>query len=390
MKRAKRIVMDMVGGSVGGVRTYIRHFLKTLPEVYAYNEWFVFVHPRVKEEENWDLPARIRVLTSRFAVKSFLHRLVWQNIYLPIFMLKNRIDVLFSAGHFGTILSPCRQVILLRNATPYGPGYLTRLLGRSPVKDNLKMRLQRLLSLLNIRFSDAILTPTKAMREIVGAYSPIPLRNWRYAYYGYAPEPIPGKSAIPIEKQRGGKWIAYIAHHIPFKNYPTVIEAASRLQGKAAGVKFVVTADFDAHPTIEEKILIDKLGLGEVIIQLGDISRPAAFEILRKADIVVFASLLESFGHPMVEAMANGLPVVAADLPVNRELLGDAALFFSPLDSDDLARNCLLLLENSALRTKLVDRAYDRAKMFTWERHIGKVLYSLSGRFRSEYQYDQG
>jgi len=52
--------MEMVGTSVGASRTYIRHFLRTLPNVDKHNEWFVFVHPKVKAEERWDLPARFQ------------------------------------------------------------------------------------------------------------------------------------------------------------------------------------------------------------------------------------------------------------------------------------------------------------------------------------------
>ena len=54
--RRKRILMEMVGTRVGSGRTYIRHFLRTLPEVDKHNEWFVFVHPKVKAEEKWNLP----------------------------------------------------------------------------------------------------------------------------------------------------------------------------------------------------------------------------------------------------------------------------------------------------------------------------------------------
>ncbi|HYE72551.1 MAG TPA: glycosyltransferase, partial [Blastocatellia bacterium] len=97
-------------------------------------------------------------------------------------------------------------------------------------------------------------------------------------------------------------------------------------------------------------------------------------EIYRSSDIFVFPSYTESFGLPLVEAMASGLPIVASDVPVNRELCGDAAIYFSVFDAEDCARAIQLIAEDSGLRCRLREASLKRAKDFTWERHTADLV----------------
>jgi glycosyltransferase involved in cell wall biosynthesis len=98
-------------------------------------------------------------------------------------------------------------------------------------------------------------------------------------------------------------------------------------------------------------------------------------ESYREADIFVFPSLVESFGHPMAEAMAAGLPVVAADTPVNREICDDAAVYFSSLNPVDLAQQVRRLAADSALRSRLGAAGRERVTAsFRWEEHVRRLL----------------
>jgi len=76
---------------------------------------------------------------------------------------------------------------------------------------------------------------------------------------------------------------------------------------------------------------------------LGLLNREQIRELYREANLFVFPSLCESFGHPLVEAMGHGLPIVAADAAVYREVCGTAALYFIPQDPRDLAEKVLVV-----------------------------------------------
>jgi glycosyltransferase involved in cell wall biosynthesis len=98
------------------------------------------------------------------------------------------------------------------------------------------------------------------------------------------------------------------------------------------------------------------------------------------ADVFVYPSIIESFGHPLLEAMAAGLPVVAADAAVNRELCGDSALYFSPYDSVDCARQILHVIEDSILAEDLIRRGVERSQTFRWREHGARLIEALASR----------
>jgi glycosyltransferase involved in cell wall biosynthesis len=97
-------------------------------------------------------------------------------------------------------------------------------------------------------------------------------------------------------------------------------------------------------------------------------------KLYEEHDIFVFPSLAESFGHPLVEAMASGLPIIASDIPVCREICEDAAVYFSPLDPKDLADNIIMLKNNPELCTQLSQIGRKRAEThFNLEDHVRRL-----------------
>jgi glycosyltransferase involved in cell wall biosynthesis len=85
------------------------------------------------------------------------------------------------------------------------------------------------------------------------------------------------------------------------------------------------------------------------------------------ARLFVFPSYLETFGHPLLEAMAAGVPLVAADIPVSREVAADAARYADPHDTGDLARAVEEVLCDDDLRARLVASGRERARCFSWD-----------------------
>jgi glycosyltransferase involved in cell wall biosynthesis len=90
----------------------------------------------------------------------------------------------------------------------------------------------------------------------------------------------------------------------------------------------------------------------------------------RGAAAFVFPSLLESFGHPLLEAMIAGAPVIASDIPTFREIARDTALYFPPLDAKALAAQVDAVRADPAATQGRVARARERTRDFTWERSV--------------------
>jgi glycosyltransferase involved in cell wall biosynthesis len=171
------------------------------------------------------------------------------------------------------------------------------------------------------------------------------------------------------------------------KNLGTLMGAVEQLHAEAPErFRLTLTAGFGQDwfvndpyfpRFVEERTLYRRLH-GQGVVQDADWSRYGSLPSLyHSSDIFVFPSYTESFGHPLVEAMAAGLAIVAADVPSSRELCGDAALYFPPFDVRACADTLRKVADSPALAADLRAKAMARATEFTWERHVRELMRAM-------------
>jgi glycosyltransferase involved in cell wall biosynthesis len=102
----------------------------------------------------------------------------------------------------------------------------------------------------------------------------------------------------------------------------------------------------------------------------------------RACDVYVTPAYTETFAHPLVEAMASGLPIVASDLPVHREICESAALYFSHFSPLELSQRVLDIAGSAEMRTRLLDCGKAHSGVFSWAEHVDEILKLASGIFR--------
>ncbi len=106
---------------------------------------------------------------------------------------------------------------------------------------------------------------------------------------------------------------------------------------------------------------------------VGYVSGRQLAELYARASIFAFPSLDEGFGMPVLDAMANGVPVVAGARSALPEVCGDAALLVDPTDTDALAAALTRLAEDEPLRRRLCGLGLDRARQFSWEKAAART-----------------
>ncbi len=154
------------------------------------------------------------------------------------------------------------------------------------------------------------------------------------------------------------------------KNVLTILKVLASLKDQGLSAHFwKVGADFD----LEQQTYIKRHQLEDLTTYLGQPDEDKLVQIYNAADILVAPSLYEGFGLTLLEAMACGTAVVAANVTAMPEVVGDAGVLIDPMDVDAIATAIQDLSDNSAHRKVLIERGLKRVKQFTWEKTAEQV-----------------
>jgi len=148
-------------------------------------------------------------------------------------------------------------------------------------------------------------------------------------------------------------YVVYTGNLYPHKNIPVLIRAVELAKVNLA----IVCA---------RSVFADRLPVSPRVHFLGRLTDAELVALYKKALAFVFPSLIEGFGLPGLEAMAAGLPVIAARASCLPEIYGGAALFFDPHDPVNLADKIQALLIDKSLRQKLITAGHKQVKKYSW------------------------
>jgi glycosyltransferase involved in cell wall biosynthesis len=189
----------------------------------------------------------------------------------------------------------------------------------------------------------------------------------------FTPRPAPDDQRVlrkySLESVR---YIFFPAHTWRHKNHLAAFRALRILRDKfGIAVPLICTGEQrEAQPDLQRLIEKEKVP----VRFLGYCERNDLPVLYRQAACLVFPSLFEGFGMPVLEAMACGCPVVCSDTTSLPEIAGDAALLIDPTNPDAIAEALARLLESPDLRGECVERGLHQAARFSWRRHTTETL----------------
>lgn len=160
--------------------------------------------------------------------------------------------------------------------------------------------------------------------------------------------------------------VLHVGSTVDRKNVPLVIQTVARLRMEV-GVD-VYLLQVGGRLTGEHEALIDRLGLSRVVRSVPSADERSLRRAYRAADVLLFPSLYEGFGFPVLEAFASGLPVVTSGAGGLREVGGDAAVIVEGRDPAAYVQALVDLSEDQDRREALIAVGMHRADGFTWRR----------------------
>ena len=383
---ALKVVINAASAKIGGAVNYLEHLLRHLPPRESEYEFFVFL-PSETARGLDGVPASIKLCSVPDKKISGWRRVWWEQITLRRFLRRTKVDLLFSTANFAMFRCPVKQILLVRNTLYFSQIYQQTFLPRQSLKMRIAFTLRRWMICRGVKSADCVMTPTQAMLEELRQYVEVP--DCKAVVNPYGVEPPDSKGTKPVTRVRGYASVPqraisllYISLYAEHKNLMTLLKALPLLN-KDRNRKFLLKTTVNPHWEAASRVLtqaddINLAGRQDIAAWVefaGPLGQKEIEEQYRNADIFVFPSITESFGHPMAEAMAHGLPVVAADTPVNREMCGDAAIYFSPLEPDRLAQAIHLVASDPQLQRKLGLEGRRRVRTtFMWDTHLRRIL----------------
>jgi len=356
-----RVAVDAVHSKTGGGLTYLRNVLPLLaaePDL----ELHLFAPADIAE-----LLAPLDPRIQRHLVAPWRGRLpeaLWEQLCLPPLLRAARIDVTFAPANFAPIAAP-RPVVLLRNAL----GVIGRERRPTLMAYWAVLAVATWASLLRCR--RAIAVSDYARRTIAG-----PLRG-RVTVVPHGVSGVFGPGAEAREP-----FLLAVADLYTQKNLHTLIDAFAALRAARPGLELRIAGrrvDEDYARSLERQV--ERLGLTESVRFIGVVAPEALAALYRRCAVFVFPSTVETFGNPLVEAMACGAAVACAHAAAMPEVLDDAGVYFDPDDASDMARAIAELMDDEDLRRRCAERGVARAKTFSWAaaaRSTAQVLRAVA------------
>jgi len=158
------------------------------------------------------------------------------------------------------------------------------------------------------------------------------------------------------------------------KNTPAMVRMFAKVAASHLTASLVVLGVTDARQRNQLQDLIHELALQGRVSLMGYVSDAELEGFYKEATCLVYISLYEGFGLPPLEVMVHGVPVVASNRSSIPEVVGDAGILVDPENIDEIADAVLSLLHNHALRHQLSEKAWQRARQFSWRNTAEKTI----------------
>lgn len=321
-------------------------------------------------------------LTPAHGTKGHFLRLLWTQMHLSRIYHKLSSSLLFSPVPEAPLFSSCRYVVMVHDLIPL------RFPRRSPLTPYFRYYIPQVLAQ-----AEHIICNSKATAQDVADFyhipskkiTPIPLAYDadRFRFLDLPCGSTPFKD-MEGEGERGQlqsdrPYFLYIGRHDPYKNLSRLIDAFAAIPS-CRECQLWVTGSPDRRYTPALIAQAEKLGLSSQVKFLNYVPYDHLPILLNQALALVFPTLWEGFGIPVLEAMACGTPVITSNCASLPEVAGDAALLVDPYNVGEIASAMQAIAADSSLRSCLSSLGLARASQFSWAK-TGQATVEILERY---------
>ncbi len=307
--------------------------------------------------------------TSNFRYKIITPRKMWTQFTLPISLfLGKKPDVFFTPSHYAPRFSPVPTVISVMDLS------FIRFPDLFAKKDLYQLKNWTSYSVKNAK---KVLTISEfSKNDIINEYKK-EKNDVIVTYPGIKPNlDLKRKENMNDLSKKFGinkEYILFVGTLQPRKNIERLIEVFSKID------KDMLLIIVGKKGWLYEDILKapEKFGVSDKVKFLDFVEDSELPLLYKNALCFVLPSLYEGFGLPVLEAMKNGCPVITSNVSSLPEAGGDAAMYFNPEDSEDIAKAIKKVVNDKNLREEMVKKGFLQVKKFSWEKTAKQTLKVL-------------
>ena len=365
-----RMYGPLVGG--GGLGRYVEQLVTELQEVDHKNRYILFL-----KKENFDA---CKISNPNFEKR--LANVHWYSVQEQLQMGKiidhEQLDVVhFPHWNIPLFLKTpfivtIHDLILLEEPTS------AKVTTRSPLLFFLKYIGYKIVLGHAIASSKKIIAVSNATKASIQKFFPnIPTEKISVVYEGVTPLALsPNPSPLTPNP-----YVLYVGNAYPHKNLERLLEAFEIVHASHPDVKLVLAG---RDSVFYERLM--KAGSGDPTHSLVEfVANPTdegLAELYRGAKLYVYPSRIEGFGLPPLEAMSAGIAVAASDIPCLREILGRAAAYFNPLDTQNIANVLSYVLDSEDLQQDLIEKGHNQLNKYSWQKMARDIqpIYETCGK----------
>ncbi len=350
-----------------GVARYLAALLRTLAELAPQHDYILYLCRRLLPAVPFEKkPFCQRVLGHNLITAS---PLVWQQCVLPWAVRKDKIDVLFSPYYCGPLLTSVPHIVCLHDISfALFPQDFPSWIHFKP----------KLFAYPSSRRAAQVITISEFSRqEILRVYG---LRQEKVQVVS------PGSERSDRQGERlqaGGPYhhiqapfFLFVGSLLPRRQVKCVLQALSKLSSE---YHFVVVGERDAQRqrTLQEYAQTWKVA--DRVQILGYVSDENLDDLYQRTCALISPSTYEGFGLPVLEAMTRGVPVIVWDIPIMREVVGEAGILIQSGDVATLASAMSKIATDEKHRETLHQRGKAQAQKFSWQRSASDFLKIVHG-----------
>jgi len=362
--RSKKHGMDMVA----------LELIRNLQQIDHTNEYVIFVKPDeddqvLQETDNF----RIVKLDGGFYP-------MWEQIALPRAAKKEGCDILHCTSNTAPVMTDIPLVVTLHDIIYMESSYRRILSGSGSSYQKFGNVYRRVVVPRIMRKSRKIITVSHFERKRISEFFGMNGSDQLKAVYNGVSahfRPVTDEVELMRVKQKYNlpdQFFFFLGNTDPKKNTKGTLKAYSDFVNQTGSEIRLVMLDYDKQELEQLLDEVGNYGLISRIILTGYVVNTDLPAIYSQCNAFLYPSLRESFGIPILEAMACGVPVITSNTSSMPEVAGDAALIIDPFKPEEITAAMTRIIDDSDLRKEMTNRGIQRASKFSWRSMAEQVL----------------